>query len=169
MCFRRSLVLAKHRRLAGWRKTKRALGFAGLLRSNDESADACTCRGRCASASLGAGRCRETPRARARSGRGARSRVGIRDSGGAGGARARARAAAHLDRTTSGRSAACDMPMDLEEERIVDDLHARGWDERGPRDKRGSWRGSVSLRTGSIPSRWCSALDRWHRQGAGWG
>ena len=38
------------------------------------------------------------------------------------------------------------MPMDLEEERIVDDLHARGWDERGPRDKRGSWRGSVSAR-----------------------
>ena len=60
----------------------------------------------------------------------------------------------------------CYLSNDLSED--VDDLHARGWDERGPRDKRGSWRGSVSLRTGSVPPCRCSALDRLHRQGAEW-
>ena len=72
--------------------------------------------------------------------------MGNRDSGGAGGARARAREIAHLDRTSTGRSAACDMPMEREKTRIVDDLHARGWDEREDTGQNVSCTGSVTLR-----------------------
>ena len=79
--------------------------------------------------------------------------MGNRDSGGAGGARARARVIAHLDRTSTGRSAACDMPMEREKTRIVDDLHARGWDEREDTGQNVSCTGSVTLRGAFV----CSA------------